>query len=474
MTQTKFDTYVTDALATARLEYAKRNHGSANLQTEGAAYMPGGNTRTILHVLPFPITFASGDGASLTSVDGDTYLDFLGEYSAGIFGHSNKAIKDTVTAAMSKGWNFGGQCTYEKVLAKKVVERFYESGLELVRFTNSGTESNTMAIAAALNFTGRKKVLVFTGGYHGGTLIFSAEYIQQPNVPSSNLPHDFVFAPYNNINETRKVLDDLPPNTLAAVLLEPLQGSGGCRPASPEFLHFLRRQTTRLGALFIVDEVMASRLGPHGYCATVGIRPDLITFGKYIGGGMTFGAFGGRKDIMSLFDPSKSSLQHPGTYNNNIVTMAAGIAGLDIYDAGAVEALNARGHDMKIKLQEIFIRAGLYPEHPAGASRDILEIDSLKGPTTVLDETGSSATQKPLPKMFVSGEGSMLNIRFSGVNRASWQGLFYHHMLQRNIYLAARGYTPLHLALTDRDVDQYVAAVDEFVKVHREALLSYY
>lgn len=472
MTQTKSFTYATDALASARVEYTKRNPESEKLQAKGASYMPGGNTRTILHVLPFPLTFASGKGATLTSVDGDKYLGFLGEYSAGMFGHSNNDIKEAVSAAMANGWNFGGQCTYEKVLAKMVVERFYDSGLELVRFTNSGTESNTMAIAAALNFSGRKKILVFTGGYHGGTLIFPPEYIQNPNVPNSNLPHDFVFAPYNNIDETQKVLDDLPPSTLAAVLLEPLQGSGGCRPASPAFLKFLRNRATEMGALLIVDEVMASRLGPHGYCATVGIRADLITFGKYIGGGMTFGAFGGRKDIMALFDPSKSAIQHPGTYNNNIVTMAAGIAGLDIYDAAAVAALNARGRNMKIKLQEILIRNGLYPDHPAGTSRDILEIDSLKAPSMVLDDNGSSPTLEALPKMFISGEGSMLNVRFSGMDRASWQGLFYHYMLQRNIYLAARGYTPLHLALTDSDVDQYVAAVNEFVTEHREALLS--
>ncbi|KAJ5721202.1 uncharacterized protein N7483_009136 [Penicillium malachiteum] len=141
--------------------------------------------------------------------------------------------------------------------------------------------------------------------------------------------------------------------------------------------------------------------------------------------------------------------------------------------AAAVSALNARGRDMKINLQEILIRNGLYHKHPAGASRNILEIDSLNGPTLVLCQDGTSATEELLPKMFIAGEGSMLNVRFSGVNRASWQGLFYHHMLQQNIYLAARGYTPLHLALTDSDVDQYVAAVDEFVKLHRkEALLS--
>ncbi|KAJ5701636.1 hypothetical protein N7488_009184 [Penicillium malachiteum] len=229
---------------------------------------------------------------------------------------------------------------------------------------------------------------------------------------------------------TQEVLDNLSADSLAAILLERLQGSGGCRAASPEFLRFLRKQATDLSALLIVNEVMASRLGPNGYCATVGIKAYLISFGKYIGGGMTFGACGGRKDIMALFDPSKSPVQHPGTYNNNIVTMSAGIAGLDIYDAAAVAALNARGRDMKIKLQQILTCNGLYPEHPAGTSRNILEIDSLNHPSLVLGQDGISTTEERLPKMFIAGEGSMLNVRFSGVDRASWQGLLYHHMLQ--------------------------------------------
>lgn len=463
--------YVTSALSDARDQYVKRNPVSNKLQVDGSKYLPGGNTRTILHVNPFPLTFSSGKGATLTSVDGDTYVDFLGEYSAGIFGHSNAQIMEAVTTALSNGWNFGGQCTYEKTLANKVVKRFQSSGLEQVRFTNSGTESNTMAIAAATYITGRKKILVFSGGYHGGTLIFPMEVMQNPTMPTANLPHEYVFAPYNNIPETEAIISGLPSESLAAILVEPLQGSGGCRPASPEFLNFLRQLAHALGAVLIVDEVMASRLGPEGYCATASIRADMITLGKYIGGGMTFGAFGGRRDIMQIFDPSVSRLQHPGTYNNNIVTMAAGIAGLDIYNSQEVDRLNERGKLMKEALQEILIRHGIYRNHTAGASRNIIEIDSFEGSTIIKPDDGSSIAQEELPKMFVTGEGSMLNVRFSGEDRAAWQALFYHHMLTRNIYLAPRGYTPLHLALRDSDVDLYVSAVEDFVTAHKAALL---
>ena len=473
MSQDPTTSYVVSALADARAQYTKGNPESARLQRESGEYMPGGNTRTILHVSPFPLTFASGSGATLTSVDGGQYVDFLGEYSAGLFGHSNAQIKDAVAAAMARGWNFGGQCTYEKVLAEMMVQRFRPSGLEQVRFTNSGTESNTMTIAAAINSTGRKKILVFSGGYHGGTLIFPMETMRNPNVPSSNLPHEWVFAPYNNIDETEQVLANLPPDSLAGIMVEPIQGSGGCRPASREFLRFLRQKATELRAVLLVDEVMASRLGPHGYCATAGIKGDLIAYGKYIGGGMTFGGFGGRKDLMAFFDPNRALLQHPGTYNNNIVTMSAGIKALGIYDSQAVAALNERGRKMKTALQDVLIRHGFYRQHPAGAQRNIIEVDSFKGDTTIADgDDGRATCQEKLPRMFITGEGSMLNVRFSGADRLDWQNLFYHHMLHSGIFLAARGYTPLNLALTDADVGKYVAATERFVEMHRKVLLA--
>ncbi|KIW69499.1 hypothetical protein PV04_05372 [Phialophora macrospora] len=454
---------ITSALAKARGAYIQRNPVSQKLHENSCEYMPGGNTRTILHVSPFPITFASGKDATLTSVDNDTYVDFLGEYSAGIFGHSNDRIAEAVREGLSKGWNYGGQTTMEKILAKKVVTRFAPSGMDLVRFTNSGTESNTVAIAAALNVTKRRKILVFSGGYHGGTLIFPMDLMKNPETRNVNLPHDFVFAPYNNIEETEAIVSALGPQSLAAILVEPVQGSGGCRPASKEFLHYLRQTADAQACLLIVDEVMASRLGPNGCSATLGIKADIMSLGKYVGGGMTFGAFGGRRDIMDLFDPEKSGLQHPGTYNNNVVTMSAGIVALDIYNASAVERLNAYGATFKIKLQEILIKHGIYPPHAAGACRNIVEIDSFKAATLIQPEDASVAPYEHLPIMFVTGLGSMINVRFSGPHAKDLHALYYFYMLENKIYLAPRGYTPLHLELTDQHANEYLAAFERFV-----------
>lgn len=457
-------------LAELREAYVRRNPISQKLHVDSCTYMPGGNTRTILHVSPFPITFSSGKDAKLISCDGHTYIDFLGEYSAGIFGHSNARIAEAICNALSNGWNYGGQTVMEKVLAKKVVERFQQSGMEMVRFTNSGTESNTMAIAAALNITKHRKILVFSSGYHGGTLIFPMDLMKNPSARNVNLPHEFVFAPYNNIEETRAIVNSLPARSLAAILVEPLQGSGGCRPATKQFLQFLRQTADAQQALLIHDEVMVSRLGPNGFGAVAGVKADLMSLGKYVAGGMTFGAFGGKKDVMDLFDPEKSGLQHPGTYNNNVVTMTAGAVALDIYNAAEVERLNNLGVSFKTRLQEILIEQGIYPHHPAGPSRNIVEVDSFERATLIYLDDADPSHYECLPVMFVTGYGSMINVRFSGSHAKDLQALFYFYMLENNIYLAPRGYMPLNLELKNDDVAQYTEAFRNFILKYKTLL----
>ncbi|KAJ5414815.1 acetylornithine aminotransferase [Penicillium cosmopolitanum] len=463
--------YLAAQLTNSHRTYLERNPKSQTAYQDSFAYLPGGNTRTVIHADPFPLTFAKGEGSTLISVDGHRYLDLLGEFSAGIFGHSDPRIANSINEAMTGGWNYGGTCTYEKELAKKACERFGPSGLELVRFTNSGTEANTMAIATALNITGRKKILVFSSGYHGGTLVFPLSVMKGEMVAPMNLPHDFVYAPYNNIRETREIPDHLPPDSLAAILVEPIQGSGGCRPAGRRFLHFLRTEAHERKALLIMDEVMSSRLGYSGCSAEMNIRADLMTLGKYLGGGMTIGAFGGRKDIMELFDPTKSKLFHPGTYNNNVFSMAAGITGLDIYNASEVHRLNNLGEELKEDIQAILMHHGLYPDSYPSPRVGLVEIDSLQtGTKAYIEDHPDKLLQ--LPSMFVTGRGSMINVRFSGPDASQWQALFYHHMLERNINIAVRGYTPLHLYVSDADCKVYLESIEAFVIEHKPMLTS--
>lgn len=360
----------------------------------------------------------------------------------------------------------------DSVNSKQVTERFSPSGIELVRFTNSGTEANTMAIAASLVVTGRKKILAFTNGYHGGTLSFPSS-LSDVNV---NLPHDFVLAPYNDIEGTKAVISNLPKDSIAAIIVECVQGSAGCIVGTKEFLGFLNTTANDINAVFIVDEVMTSRLSYHGYSSELGLRPDLVTLGKWIGGGMTFGAFGGRKDdgIMSLFDPRVGILGHSGTFNNNIVTMAAGCAGMDIYNEREVKRLNALGEGLMSKIEAVLERHGIQP-HPSNKIGKCPHVPDPEFSLTYLEPepslaTGIAAELQHHPSngrakthMWITGKGSMLCIHFSGDSEMSLKALYWHHMLDHGIYMAQRGFMALSIELTEEHIEKYVKAAEEFV-----------
>lgn len=501
----KEQTYITSAVAKAHAKFLTKNPISAKAHKDATRYMPGGNTRTSLYSQPFPMAVESGAGNTLTSADGHKYTDFLGEYSAGLFGHSHPRIAEAVVAALKGGWNFGAESMKENELARRVVERFAPAGMELVRFTNSGTEAATMAIATAIAWLNngdgsgpKRKVLVFSNAYHGGTLAFPMAVCEWAHTNSSapcpwtlaNLPHDFVMAPFNNIAETQAIVDGLPTDSLAAILIEPVQGSGGCRPATPEFLTFLRNTADRTGAVLIIDEVMSSRLGPSGSLATQGLQADLLILGKWIGGGMSFGAFGGRKEIMDILDPARGvkGMMHAGTFNNNAFTMSAGLTALDIFTPDKVAELNTRADRMKTAITQILFDAGLYPSSKLALHhlQDVCEIDSFDGPTRLYPgpiahgvenddddkHKDTVAAPLPLPKMYISSRGSLLSVRFTGDDASQWHNLYYHFMLDKGIYLASRGFTPLNLEISDDDVDEFVAAVREFVTLHRDAMIE--
>ena len=335
------------ALMQAYADYTAENPQSLARHNVATLFMPGGNTRTVLHYAPFPLGMARGEGSYLWDLDGHRYIDFLGEYTAGIYGHSHPTLRAALDKALNNGINLGGTNALEGKLAQAICQRF--PSIQSVRFTNSGTEANLMALTAARVYTKRAKILVFAGSYHGGVLYFSGG-----NNHPVNVPYDFVIAPYNSMAATAALLDLHGPE-LAAILIEPMLGGGGCIPADVEFLALLRTAATYHRAILIFDEVMTSRLAPGGLQAAHNILPDLTTLGKYIGGGMSFGAFGGRADLMAQFDPSQAdALPHAGTFNNNVLTMSAGLAGLtEVYTPAAALDLNARGDVLRRRLNEL-------------------------------------------------------------------------------------------------------------------------
>jgi glutamate-1-semialdehyde 2,1-aminomutase len=350
---------IDEALEDARRLYMEKRPKSQALAEEAERYMPGGNTRTVLYHGPFPLRAASGEGAMLTDADGFRYVNLVGEHSAGLYGHSHPVIKAAVGRALDNGFNLAAHNLYEIQLAKIICERF--QSIERVRFTNSGTEANLLAIATARAFTKRAKVIAFEDGYHGGLLYFAGGGLP------INAPFPFEMAKYNDIDGTRALIR-AQGSELACVIIEPMLGGGGCIAANRDFLAMLREETRLSGALLIFDEVMSSRFKKGGAQGLWGIIPDLTALGKYLGGGMTFGAFGGRADIMAIYDPrQKDAIPHAGTFNNNVVTMAAGIAGLsqlftpkraiELHDFG--ESTMARLNDLLSKRNARIVVTGV-------------------------------------------------------------------------------------------------------------------
>ncbi|KEF61557.1 uncharacterized protein A1O9_03124 [Exophiala aquamarina CBS 119918] len=424
-------------LQEAQKQHIKNNPVSFDLYKSGLAHMPGANTRSVLHVQPFPITIARGESAKLVDVDGHKYLDFLGEFSAGVYGHSSPVIKKAIIDALNKGWNFGGKNEYEAMLAKILVDRFSYS-MDSIRFCNSGTEANLMALGAAVNFTRKQKILAFQNSYHGSTLTFFAHESKY----TLNSYKDFVVAPYNDISETQAMVSNLPPESLAAIIVEPMQVSGGCIPGTSEFLKLLRDLATKHKAVLIFDEVMTSRLHYGGLQVKHDIKPDMTTIGKWAGGGMSFGAFGGRHEIMQLFDPRENKLAHAGTFNNNVVTMAAGIAGCTILDEALASSLNERGDRLRHEIAEL-IQKRLPVMYKPGYVGNI---------------------------MATRGLGSLFVIGFVGPESSSLQALLYHHLLEQGIFIAARGFLALTIEITDQHFQPLLSALDGFIDRYKGAL----
>ena len=319
-TEINHSTYALDqALETAQKQYTSKNPKSRNAFETAKNALPGGNTRSVLFYSPFPVTLKRAQGACIEDIDGHTYQDFLGEYTAGLYGHSHPKIMSAISDALKKGLTLGGPTSSEAQYAALICERF--PAIERMRFCNSGTEANILALSSARAFTKRTDILVIDGSYHGGVLSFAGE-------SPLNIPFPIHRVQFNDSEQAAKRIRALG-SKLAAVIIEPMIGAGGCIPGQSEFLMTIREETSKTGALLVFDEVMTSRHGASGLHGMLGIRPDLVTLGKYLGGGLSFGAFGGRADIVDRFDPTKTNAwSHAGTFNNNILSMTAGFTGL--------------------------------------------------------------------------------------------------------------------------------------------------
>lgn len=314
-------------------EYAKKTPKSRELFEKSKRFMPGGVTYAIRYFRPYPIYIKRAEGTKVWDVDGNEYVDYWMGHGTHILGHAPKFVLDAVTEAMRSGTHLGYEnpyaVEYSELLSRVV------PGLDMVRFANSGTEANMYALRLVRAFTRRKYVVKIEGGWHGG---YDAMHtaVSPPFVgpESAGLPEEYLrytlSAPYNDSEAVEELLKRYP---VAAVVVEPVLGAGGCVEPIGGYLKDLRELTLRYGSLLVFDEVITGfRLAPGGGQEYFGVRADLVVMGKVVGGGFPgAGAFGGRAEVMELLDHLKipdprSRAFHGGTFVGNPVSMVAGYA----------------------------------------------------------------------------------------------------------------------------------------------------
>ncbi len=340
---------------------------SKKLQAEAAEYLPGGSSRGTAYYDPYPTFVDHGEGHYVYDVDGNRYMDFMINATSLVMGHAHPEIVRVLQEQAAKGTAFSGPTEAQIRLSKILCDRV--PSLDTIRFTNSGTEGTLMAIRTARAFTGKYKIAKFEGGYHG-THEYAAVSVRppadklDPNGPTAIPEHpgqppsvseDVIVLPYNDL-EGSKAMINQHKNNLACVIMEPVASAFGYLPANLEFLQGIRNLTDDLGILLIFDEVQSFRVGPGGVQELLGVIPDMTTFGKIIGGGMPVGAWGGRRDIMALLDPTDGGaiVAHAGTFNANPMTMVAGEVVMHNLTPEVYKRMNDLGEMLRQKLRAIF------------------------------------------------------------------------------------------------------------------------
>jgi len=381
-----------------------------------------------------PYFVARGSGSWVEDVEGRRYIDLVQSYGASILGHAHPVVIEAVQKAAAEGTTFGAPTEREVLLAEELCARV--DGCESVRLVNSGTEATMSAIRVARGATGRDRIVVFEGCYHGhsdallaggGSGVATLGLPASAGVPAGAVA-DTMVLPYNVV----PALDQ----EVAAVIVEPTAANMGLVPAVPGFLEGLRSECDRVGALLIFDEVITGfRLARGGATEMFGVRPDLWCFGKVIGGGLPLAAFGGRRDVMEQLAPLGPVYQ-AGTLSGNPLATAAGLAVLGELDAGAYKELSARVDRFGSALAAALSSGGLEAQVPVVGPL----VGVFLAATPVRNYVGAKAS---------ADQG--------------WYPTFMHALLDRGVAVAPGAYEVLFpsLAHTDDDLDRVVDAAGE-------------
>ncbi|WP_435070361.1 aspartate aminotransferase family protein [Amycolatopsis thermoflava] len=305
--------------------------------------LPGGNTRTTLFVPPHPPYAVRGEGAIVTDHTGHRVVDCNNNYTSLIHGHARPEVLEAAFEAARGGTAFGLPTASEVALAEHLRDR---TGIEQWRFCNSGTEAVLMLLRAARAHTGRELIVRFEGSYHG-----TGDAVVSPGAPGV-VPGSVLVLPQNDLPALRAAMRNHG-DRVAAVLIDLMPNRAGLTPADPAYVAELDALTRQHGALFAVDEVITFRLHEGGLHQRYGIRPDLVSVGKVIGGGFPVGAVGGRAEVLSPFDPqTPDGVSWGGTFSANPVTMSAGLTALRLFGPAEIAELNRRGDELRSRLHE--------------------------------------------------------------------------------------------------------------------------
>jgi glutamate-1-semialdehyde 2,1-aminomutase len=422
---------------------------SHDLFREACRYIPGGvnsPVRAFRGVGGDPIFFKKAAGPYIWSAEGTRYIDYVGSWGPAILGHAYPSVIAAVQAAAVDGLSFGAPTAIETDVARLICQLV--PSIELVRMVSSGTEATMSAIRLARGFTGRDKILKFEGCYHGhsdsllvkaGSGLLTLGVPTSPGVPASMAAHTLTVS-FNNSQQVRDIFrahgDDI-----ACIIVEPVAGNMNCIPPAPGFLQCLREQCDQYGAVLIFDEVMTGfRVALGGAQAAYGIKPDLTTLGKVVGGGMPVGAFGGRADIMSHISPLGPVYQ-AGTLSGNPVAMAAGLATLT--------AIQAPGFHTRLAQKTADLIAGLKTAaQEAGVPLATNHVCGMFG----FFFTEAAAVESYADAMRCDGEAFKR---------------FFHAMLKEGVYLAPSAFEAGFISIAHENQD-----ITDTVNAARRAFLA--
>ena len=371
---------------------------SKRLFEEAQRVLVGGvNSPVRAAIRPYPFFVREGKGPYLITVDGNRLIDYVLGYGPLILGHAPETVTRRIVEYVSKGWLYGAPTELEITLAKKIVNHF--PSIEMVRFVNSGGEAVATAIRLARGYTGRRKILKFEGCYHGAVdsvLVKAGSAAAHFGSPSSaGVPEDVakltLVARYNDLDSVEKIMRE-EGNDVAAIIVEPIMANYGVIPPRNDFLKGLREVADRFGSLLIFDEVVTGyRLGLGGAQRYYGVKADITTLGKIIGGGFPVGAVGAREEIMSKLSP-KGPVFNAGTFNGHPISMIAGLATIEVLETtNAYEiAINA-SRKLAEGLDDVLGRYGI--DHTINWVPTMLQVFFTKG--EVIDhETASRSNAK--------------------------------------------------------------------------------